>query len=217
MKILWLDVETTGLEPDTHEIIELSCMLQKGNQVMEPVTFYFRPERRVDPEALKVQNKTMEQVLAYPHRQTSFETLKKFLKRFINPFDKTDKAFLAGYNVVFDEEFLRDEFKRQKDDYFGSWFYNCRLDVMGLVPIYILLNPDKPKPENHQLGTIYEYVTGKNLDDAHSSKADIIATRDICREIIATIRRTKDHGNEKASPETENTQESGKGDQAQDS
>jgi DNA polymerase-3 subunit epsilon len=41
----------------------------------------------------------------------------------VDKYDKHDKMHLYGYNVKFDDDFLRAWFKKLGDDYYGSWFW----------------------------------------------------------------------------------------------
>jgi DNA polymerase III subunit epsilon len=68
MRQVVLDTETTGLDPKSgHRIIEIGCV-ELFNRQITGQTFhvYLQPDRKVDPEAMKVHGITDEFLLEKP-------------------------------------------------------------------------------------------------------------------------------------------------------
>ena len=93
----------------------------------------------------------------------------------IDNFDKKDKAIFAAYNARFDNDFIRELFKRNKDNYFGSWFYSAPLDIMGTAMLMVRLGYI-PAPVNFKNATICNEFGIENIK-SHSAINDIKASR----------------------------------------
>jgi DNA polymerase-3 subunit epsilon len=101
------------------------------------------------------------------------------LAKYCDKFNKGDKFFLVGYNNKgFDNDFLRNFFKQNGDNYFGSWFWADSIDVMVLAANY--LKDERHKLENFQLRTVAKYLDIK-VDETklHDAMYDIYLTRAI--------------------------------------
>ncbi len=141
MKLFFYDLETTGVNHKACGVHQLSGQLITENnnelsEVRHKVNIKMRPHKCcfIHPKALEVCNITEEQIMAYPSMENGFMDLKAFLSKHIDKYDKTDKAFLVGYNInAFDNFFLRDLFTRNNDIYFGSWFYSNTIDLYPIA------------------------------------------------------------------------------------
>ena len=104
LRIVVLDTETTGLEPDLgHRIIEIGCIEMRGRKVTSN-TFhhYIHPERDIDPGAQAVHGISLEDLVGKP----KFADIADALIEFISG------ANLVIHNAPFDVGFLNAEFKR---------------------------------------------------------------------------------------------------------
>lgn len=176
MKTIWIDVETTGLEPATNTIIELAALYENGKD-KSVFHVYILPELRPDDF------ETIEELtgITWEYLQqngiTETEAYMGFigwLAKHIDKYDKTDKAIFAAYNAKFDNDFIRELFKRNNDNYFGSWFYSASLDIMGTVIQCVRLGLI-PVPVNFKNVTICESFGIEHK--AHSALDDIKASR----------------------------------------
>ena len=68
MKLFYADTETTGLDPKVHEVFQFSFIIEIDGKVVEEADIEMRPDRpdEASPEALKVTNKTIKELKAYP-------------------------------------------------------------------------------------------------------------------------------------------------------
>jgi DNA polymerase-3 subunit epsilon len=181
-KILWLDLETSGLDKDRNGIITMAAIVEIDGKIVEQMVFDMNPEgREIEDGALAVNGFTREQVASFkPWRQVREEFL-SFLARFVDKFDKNDKFTLAGYNVVFDQGFLESWFAAFGDSYLFSWVNRFPMDVYRLVP-FLEWSGVLTGLENRKLGTVCKAM-GVNLDEAHQAYADIEATRQLGEKI----------------------------------
>lgn len=174
-KLLWLDVETTGLNPKTSAIIQLSGLVEIDGHILDSFNYRVRPfpNAVIEEGALKVNNTTKEEILNYPYYQNVFQSFRSVLNRHVDRFDKSDKFVFAGYNVSFDDSFLRNFFALNGDKYYGSLIAFPKLDVAGTVAKKMYLQD--LTLENYKLETVCNHYG--IFFNAHDSMADIVATR----------------------------------------
>jgi DNA polymerase-3 subunit epsilon len=193
-KMLFIDVETTGVNPERHGLIQISGCVQIGEKVRESFDYFVRPfpQDMVDLAALEVTGMNPRQFLSPDHPDhlavpgQNFEDPKEIFDRlatlfahYVNKFDKADKFQFVGYNAhSFDMPFLRRFWEKNGDRFFGSWFWYPCLDVM-LVWAQIL-QPVRAELPNFKLATVARHC-GITVDDRrlHDSRYDIELTREL--------------------------------------
>ena len=187
LKFAFIDVETTGIDPLKHGIIQIagiySCadetkIIDKGNffSTVAP----FRTDT-IDSEALKVTHTTREQVLSYESPKKVHKLLLASFDKVCNKFDKFDKMFFMGYNAQFDFAFLRRWFEKVGDRYFGSWFWTPPIDVMSLAVVY--LARERYEMPDFKLSTVASRM-GIPHGKAHDALSDVKVTREIFARIL---------------------------------
>lgn len=185
MKLLYIDLETTGLNSTENAIIELAGILEINNKVQESFSIYMRPDsdQIIDQAALDAINIGRETIDNYPSQLDGYKRFLTILEKYINVFNKNDKLFLIGYNIhAFDIPFLRTFFLRNKNKYFGSYFHHPSIDVMLLVS-YFSMSQRENLP-NFKLATIAKSL-GISVDEErlHMALYDVAVTRDIFKLI----------------------------------
>lgn len=178
MKILFFDLETTGLKPEKHGIHQMSGRIVIDNEVVEKFNFKVQPNPKalIEDEALSIANVTREKIQAYPEMKIVYNQLIEMLARYVDKFDKKDKFFLCGYNnASFDNQFLRGFFLQNNDNYFGSWFWSNSFDVMVLASKH--LASVRYKMPDFKLKTVAKYM-GIEVDESrlHDAEYDIELT-----------------------------------------
>lgn len=196
MKIIYYDLETTGLDPKRHGIHQLSGIIVINGVVKCDFALKMQPfaVAEIEPEALKCSNTTPEMLQSYPSMGLVYYQFVDMLGKYANKFDKQDKFFLIGYNNrQFDDQFLRNWFFHNNDKYFGSWFWSNTIDVMVLASQYLMhqrqLMPDfklktvaaacgitVDESKLHQAGydieltkQIYDCITSKSTENADTT------------------------------------------------
>ncbi len=186
MKMCYIDTETTGLDAKRHGIIQIAAIMEIDGEVVDRINLDIRPSSccACDAKALEISGKTLEEIKGFPHEADQFREFCAWLGKYVEKFDKTDKAFFCGYNSPFDVEFMRAFFERNGDKYFGSWFWSGSIDVMGLA--LLELRDVRHKMENFKLGTVAEKVLGAEAVakmtskiGLHNAMTDIELTREI--------------------------------------
>ncbi len=186
MKVFWFDTETTGLDPYENDIIQIAGIVEIDGSVAEEFNFTCAPSNpnNIDPKALEVNKLRREDILKYepPGVMLKWKLL-PLLNKYIQPHDKKDKFLMAGWNTQFDMRFLRKFWKKNNEDYFGSWFEWVIFDVMVW---YVGVEICTRHPyEDHKLVSIAA-ANGIHLD-AHDALNDIRVTRELYWKSLETL------------------------------
>lgn len=177
MKIMWLDTETTGLNKEKCDIIQLAGIIIIDGEEKERFNFHIQPVNyeNIESEALMKTNITIEKLKTFELPQEVFQKFKNMLAKYIDKYNKDDKFYLAGHNVQFDLEFLKSFFNKQEDTFFGSWFYYHTIDLMAFANILhtagLIYFPNK------KLETIAQTLKIPVGGELHDAMIDIDITR----------------------------------------
>ena len=110
MKLLFYDLETTGIKYWRNGIHQISGEIVIDGEVKERFNFRVcpHPQSTIDEEALRVCGVTKEQIQAYPPMHIVYKQFIDMLSKYVDRYDKKDKFFLVGYNnASFDNYFLK--------------------------------------------------------------------------------------------------------------
>jgi DNA polymerase-3 subunit epsilon len=185
MKYFYLDLETTGLDPEKSAICQLACIIECYGKINLEWNILVQPfkEAEIVPEALKVNGLTIDLINAGYTYSSAFGSLKSHLGRYVDCYQRTDKYFMVGYNALaFDDRFLRSMWTRNRDRFYGSWFHWPVLDVAVLAAVYLMR--DRHKMKDFKLDTVAEALRVPRVGDAHDALSDVRLTRDIFLKIM---------------------------------
>lgn len=177
-KILWLDLETGGLDPRLHDITQIAGIVDINGKTVQEFNILVRPSspERVTTEALAVTGKTLDEVMAHPYsQQEGYELLTGVLGRHVDKYNRSDKFVWAGQNAPFDMGFARELWRKNGDKYFGSWFHPQPMDLIGIT-VAMRLKGHLTGLPNLKLVSIAEALGIKLA--AHDAMNDIRATRE---------------------------------------
>lgn len=181
-KLFWYDLETTGVDWWRHQPHQIAGIIEIDGEVKESFEIKMRPNpgAPVSAEALEVAGITIEDLKGYEKSQKQgYEQLCAILGKYVDKFDKKDKAHLCGYNNRgFDDLFLRQLWKGCGDVYFGSWFWADSIDVLVLASND--LKDERASLENFKLATVAKHYQIE-LDETklHDAMYDVELTREI--------------------------------------
>ena len=153
-----IDVETTGLDADHDEIIEVAAIRYSAGEVKEAFQTYVKPLNEIPMKITQINGITNEMVENAPH----FSQIVAELEDFIGT------SNLVGHNIEFDIKFLYaagyDMFRFKNRKYY---------DTLKLARRVI--KPDEVT--NYKLGTlIHEYSGCFESANAHSALSDCLDT-----------------------------------------
>lgn len=113
-----VDIETTGLSPSGCEIIEISALKVRDDEIVDSFSSLVKPSKKINSFITNLTGITNEMVAEAPK-------IKTILPEFMN-FVSND--FILGHNVNFDINFIYDNLFK----YFKKEFTNDFIDTMRL-------------------------------------------------------------------------------------
>lgn len=156
--IVFLDIETTGMNIARDRIIEISLLKVYPNGKEEGKTWRVNPEMPIDPKATAVHGITNEDLKDAPKFHEIARTIANFL----------EGCDLAGFNLnKFDIPLLVEEFLRA-----GVYFDPKKRKIIDVHVIF-------QKMEQRTLSAAYKFYCNKDLENAHSAEADVRATYEV--------------------------------------
>ena len=158
--LIVLDLETTGVSIASDRIVEFSALKVSPGGAEEWLSMRLNPGIPISPEATRVHGITDADVANEPH----FRDVARRIAAFLEGCD------LAGFNSMkFDIPILCEEFLRVNVD-----FNPARHRYVDVQVIF-------HKKEQRTLSAAYKFYCDKELENAHSSKADAAATYEILK------------------------------------
>lgn len=188
-KLVVFDVETSGLDPEKHEVIQFAAVaLQDWFPVDELELKVQFDLAKASPDALEMNSYEPEAWKGAIPQAQAVAKIASFLKRNAS-WTKTSKAGktyavarLCAHNARFDCEFLGAMFRRAAA-FCPAALYEP-LDTLALARWVtfcdIVYKPDSP-PADHKLGTLLAHFEIKAEGDAHDALADVRSTAELAK------------------------------------
>lgn len=174
--IVFIDIETTGLNPMQDRILQLSAV--KVDEDFNEVgrwNHYIKPsgEYCISPSAQEVHGLSKEFI------EENGESFALLAKDFISFIDGCD---VAGYNSNnFDWKFIYNELQR------------CSIDLDMNRQFYDVLSIERKLHPNN-LASVYERYEGRTMEEAglsaHNAMADVLATATIMKHQLEALKST---------------------------
>lgn len=170
--IVFFDLETTGINPASDRIVEISMLkvLPNGTEISK--TYRVNPQMPIPAGSTEIHGISDEDVKDSP-------TFKMLAKEFVSIIEDAD---IGGYNSnKFDIPLLAEEFLRAGTD--------IDLKKRNFVDVMVIFMKKEPR----NLEAAFKFYCDKDLKDAHSALADTQATYEIFK---AQLDKYPDLGNE---------------------
>lgn len=170
--IIFLDLETTGVDPSRDRIVEISLVKVMPDGSREVKTRRLNPEMPIPAAASEIHHIYDEDVKECP----TFREVAKSLLAYM------EGADFAGYNSnKFDIPVLVEEFLRSGID--ADFKKRRFIDVQNIFH----------RKEQRTLVAAYKFYCNKELEAAHSAEADTLATYEV---LLAQLERYGDLEND---------------------
>ena len=164
-KLVWIDTETTGLNPKTNSIHQLAIMDDRGSDIIDVVPF---PNCDISDKGLSISGKTREMI--FNNKKSQSDMVNLVIDKYFN---QNERVVVGGYNIRFDVEFLNEAIHRETGIYsLFRYIHSGTIDVMTLVGI--ARSEGRVKSINDKLVTICNEFDIEI--DAHNALSDIQAT-----------------------------------------
>lgn len=170
-KLLFVDVETGGLDPEKHSLLTVSFSVYENGKVLGSRDFLIKSDvYNVTPEALKVNGINLIELdrLAEPQHIVVGEII-NFIK---NNIGDAKLAVVAGHGVDFDIRFLDKLFKDNNKN-LGDFISHRKIDTSSMLNF--LKFSGKLDIGSSSLENAIKYF-GIDVSGRHESKADVAAT-----------------------------------------
>ncbi len=171
--LAFVDIETTGLDATTHEIIELGVVIAKMKDgelvVTDELNLKIQPKHleNADAQALRINGyNEADWLFAIPLE----DAMKEFAK-------KTDGVIFVAHNITFDYGFIDTAFKKTGVE---NKMHFHKLDTISLAFGILHTNDD---PGKLSLRTLTEKYGIENKK-AHSAFADAYATYEVFKKLM---------------------------------
>lgn len=153
--IVVYDLETTGLDPETCDIIEIGAIKIEKGRITKKFATFVNPGKPIPEEATKINHITDEMVKSSP----------KIEEVILDFYNFCEGCIISGYNNIgFDNNFLKKAYQKV-----GLKFNNDSLDVM------LLARSGKINTSNFKLTSVAAAL-GIDLSNAHRAYNDAFAT-----------------------------------------
>ena len=180
MKLIYIDVETTGIPCPQSGLIQLAGAIEID--AAKPVFFQYDiqpfPSVEIDEEALEINNITREQMATFEKPAVAYNNFIRLLDTYVDKYDRSDKFHFIGYNTMFDSDHVRAWFEKNGNVYFGSYFFFPPIDVMGMAAIHFMQT--RGSMQDFKLLTVARAL-GLEVDETklHDARYDIALTREM--------------------------------------
>lgn len=169
-KFAFIDIETTGLNLNKHEIVDIGCIITTPDlEVIEEFELKIKPEKieNADPVSLKISHYDEEKwVDAYDRT----EGIKIFA-------DKVRDCIMVGHNVAFDSGFI--EYAFTQNGISNSMHYH-KLDTVSIAWARLHHEPDLTHFSLRELCMRF----GIKNEEAHTGLGDARATYELYKKLM---------------------------------
>jgi DNA polymerase III subunit epsilon len=180
-KILYLDVETTGLDATKHAVWQVAVIIEINGEVKERWNgfinpFSSKPDTELDDYAMKMNKLTREKLESYPNSKDVLVDFSKMLYKYKDKTDKYDKFTICGYNSNFDMKFIEAWYLANGANHLFSQVHYKDVDVFALVKVLQHLG----KIDTGWSQALPVVAKHFNLEhDAHDAMSDIEVTKEL--------------------------------------
>lgn len=188
IKRLFIDTETTGLDPKLHGLVQVAGIVDINGKVEEEFDFTLKPidGKLFETRALEVNGLNMNVINQFKPSDTVFHLFRQLIKRYIDQYNTKDKFTFLGYNAGFDVGFIRQWFLDHDDKYYGSIFFRYPIDVASIAMEALI--DQRPTMPNDKLETVMKMFDVSAEGKLHDARTDIIATREVYYKALKKLR-----------------------------
>lgn len=160
-EIVWFDIESTGINVVEDKIVQISAIKTTENlDILSIKDILINPECPIPKESTDVHHITDEMVAG----KGTFNQYSKGIYEYFNG------CILGGYNIKkFDIPMLSEHFIRS-----GITWPDKKIEIIDSFEIFI-----KREPRN--LSAALKFYTGKDIENAHDAKGDVLTTIDVIK------------------------------------
>tara|TARA_B100000530_G_C15842551_1_gene441931 strand:+ start:485 stop:994 length:510 start_codon:yes stop_codon:yes gene_type:complete len=159
-RLIWYDLETTGLNSKTDKIIEIAMLDDEGNKFES----YINPECNIPPKITELTGITNENC----NNTLSIKYILPQVRKFIEDRPVEQISLIAHNNHNFDEKFLRQAYKEVFNE-------DIKYQFLDTLKLFRKLQPNLPSYSLKNLATYFKL----NIEQEHRALSDIYLLKHI--------------------------------------
>jgi len=180
-RVIFIDTETTGIDTENCGVYQIAGIIDIDGEIKEKFNIFCNifPGDFIEDGVLKLHGKEkIDKISTYQSPRKAYAQFVSILEKYVDKYDPTDKFISIGYVADFDNRVLRRFFKRNNDEYFGSYFWHPWIDIMNLAAY--MYQDKRHLFQDFKLGTVCQYA-GIEIGDRplHDASVDIEITREL--------------------------------------
>lgn len=182
MKTLWLDCETTGLDPRKNAVVQVAMILEGpwGERTWQS-NIAPHPEAVIEEEALKISGRDLDAIRDYPNHREVFAEFIGMLGECVDKYDRGDKFYLRGYNSSFDWDFIHTWARESGEKYLMSYMHWPPLCVAQAIANK---HPNRwAGLKSRKLGALAAEFGVQVHGELHDALTDVEVTRQLWRKV----------------------------------
>jgi DNA polymerase III subunit epsilon len=182
-RLLFIDTETGGLDPDKHSLLSLAMVIWEDMEIIDSHEILINDGiLSVTKEALSVNRIDIEK-----HKQSAVSSAQAMDQIIIfigKHFPGKGKITLAGHNVHFDAGFLRSFFSANNKD-FSEFFSHRVIDTSSILHYLYLAGRIKQRAISSDEAF---YLFEIKVEGRHTAIGDAIATAQLFTRLLLLIK-----------------------------
>lgn len=181
--ILCLDVETGGLNPKEHSLLQLGFVLYVNKKIVDTLEINIKEiVYKVTPEAMKHNGLDLLTIKETGlNKEDAVAQVIKFIEKNLTG---GEKPILLGHNAFLDRSFTQELFESVGDD-FKNHISHRNIDTMSLI--WGLYDLGKLPKEACSSQGAFDYF-GIKVEDRHTGLGDSIATVELYEELLKLMK-----------------------------
>lgn len=192
-KILYLDTETTGLNPKHHDVVQVAGIIEINGRIREEFSIYTQPfdYNTIQKKALDVNKLTVKKLRTFDHPLVGVAKFIALVDKYIDRYEPSDKFIVIAHNAPFDYNFIREWwYKSETKIPFNSYFHRSMIDTVSIFKC--LMSSNLIKIKNSKLSTIADYygISFGKLG-SHNALADTRVLFESYKSTLPLIRKAK--------------------------
>ncbi|MBR1424855.1 3'-5' exonuclease [bacterium] len=178
-KLLFLDTETGGLNPDFHSLLSVGLVAWEDFKIIDKKEILLKEEHfKVNSSAMEVNGIDLEE-----HKKNAVEYNEgvKLINEFCkNNFEIPPTITLVGHNINFDISFLKKLYKNSEIPY-EQLFSHRTIDTSSILKyLYMTGNFDEDISSSDKAFNYFNIVASKR----HSALSDAVATTELFEQLL---------------------------------
>jgi len=167
VEFIVFDLETTGLNPSQHEIIEIGAVKFKNGEIIDEFNTFVKAENKIPPKITEITGIEEKMLIDAP-------PLKDAINKFL---EFADKSVLVAHNADFDYGFIRSALQN----------LNIKKDEFTVLDTLSLSRALVKDIKNYKLNTLSAYFAVE-LENHHRALDDAQATAEILSNLLKILK-----------------------------